>query len=118
VKLEKIEDELKMQSKSPSRMSPAKPKVLESLGTSPFPDFVHPTHECQAVNKALTRAHGECKRPKTLNASRLYVNCREVPSVLDALIHTIILQNMNNKDSSTAKKSLDKTFGVGDYDAV
>jgi endonuclease III len=119
VKLAKIEDELKAQNKSPSRMSPAKRKVLASLGSSPFPDFAHPTYEeCQEVNKALTKAHGERKRPKNMNASSLGANCGEVPSVLDALVRTILSQNTNNKNSSTAKKSLDKTFGVGNYDAV
>jgi endonuclease III len=53
-----------------------------------------------------------------MNSSSRGANCGEVPSVLDALVRTILSQNTNNKNSSTAKKSLDKTFGVGNYEAV
>src|ERR1700694_1102027 len=49
---------------SPSKMSPAKLRVLESLGASPFADFAHPTHEeCQTVNTALVKEHGNRVRP-------------------------------------------------------
>jgi endonuclease III len=104
---------------SPSKMSPAKLRVLESLGASPFADFGHPTHEdCRAVNAALVKAHGKRVRPKEMNTNALGANCGEVPSVLDALVRTILSQNTNNKNSSTAKRSLDQTFGVGNYEAV
>jgi len=104
---------------SPSKMSPSKLKILESLGASPFPDFPHPTHdECRTVNLALTKAHGKRVRPKEFKPGSLGANCGEVPSVLDALVRTVLSQNTNNKNSSTAKRSLDKTFGVGNYQAV
>jgi endonuclease III len=104
---------------SPSKMSPSKLKILESLGASPFPDFPHPTHdECRTVNLALTKAHGKRVRPKEFKPGSLGANCGEVPSVLDALVRTVLSQNTNNKNSSTAKRSLEKTFGVGNYQAV
>jgi|SRR5579862_5969309 len=104
---------------SPSKMSPSKLRILESLGSTPFPEFPHPTpDECRKVNAALTKAHGKRVRPKELNSTSLGANCGEVPSVLDALVRTILSQNTNNKNSSTAKHSLDKTFGVCNYEAV
>lgn len=112
-------EEVKAATESPSKMSPAKLKIIESLGSSPFPEFPHPTYsECQAVNAALVKAHGKRIRPKELNAASLGANCGEVPSVLDALVRTILSQNTNNKNSSTAKHSLDKIFGTGNYEAV
>jgi endonuclease III len=57
-------------------------------------------------------------RPKEFKPGSLGANCGEVPSVLDALVRTILSQNTNNKNSSTAKHSLDKTFGLGNYQAV
>jgi len=53
-----------------------------------------------------------------MNPASLGANCGEVPSVLDALIRTILSQNTDNKNSSTAKDSPDKTFGLGNYEAV
>jgi endonuclease III len=104
---------------SASKMSPAKLRMLESLSSSPFPDFAHPTpDECHEVNAALVKVHGKRVRPKELNLNALGANCGEVPSVLDALVRTILSQNTNNKNSSTAKHSLDETFGVGNYEAV
>jgi endonuclease-3 len=104
---------------SPSKMSPAKLKVLESLGSSPFPDFAQPTPgQCRAVNSALVKRHGSRIRPAHLNKPGLGANCGEVPSVLDALIRTILSQNTNNKNSSSAKKSLDRRFGKGNYEAI
>jgi len=115
----KIEEVVKEATESPSKVSPSKLKVIESLGSSPFPDFAHPTHEeCQAVNAALVKTHGKRIRPKEMNLASLGANCGEVPSVLDALVRTILSQNTNNKNSSTAKRSLDKRFGLGNYDAV
>ena len=107
------------QSSSIKIMSPAKLKILQSLGTSPYPEYPHPTQdECKSVNDALTKAHGERVRPKELNPTSLGANCGEVPSVLDALVRTILSQNTNNKNSSIAKRSLDKAFGLGNYEAI
>jgi endonuclease III len=108
-----------LSTESPSKMSPAKLRMLESLGSSPFPHFVHPTpEECRAVDAALVNVHGNRVRPKEMNLNALGANCGEVPSVLDALVRTILSQNTNNKNSSTAKQSLDKTFGPGNFEAV
>jgi endonuclease-3 len=115
----KTEQVVNEATESPSKMSPAKLKAMESLGSSPFPDFAHPTHEeCQVVNAALVKTHGKRIRPKEMNPASLGANCGEVPSVLDALVRTILSQNTNNKNSSTAKHSLDQTFGLGNYEAV
>src|SRR2546423_6176812 len=55
---------------APSKMSPSKLRILESLGSTPFPEFPHPTaDECRRVNAALTKAHGKRVRPKELNST-------------------------------------------------
>jgi len=112
-------DALEETKRSSPKMSATKLRVLQSLGTSPFPDFSHPTHdECKAVNDSLIKVHGKRVRAKVFHPASLEANCGGVPSVLDALVRTILSQNTNNKNSSTAKHSLDQTFGLGNYEAV
>lgn len=119
ISMAKLDDLAEQTRKSPSKISPAKLKLLQYLGSSPFPDFSHPTpDECNAVNHALIKTHGKRVRSAEFNQSSLGANCGEVPSVLDALVWTILSQNTNNKNSSTAKRSLDKAFGLGNYEAV
>jgi len=115
-KVDEIAREIK---DSPSKMSPTKLKIIESFGASPFPDFTHPTpEECRAVNAALVKAHGKRVRPKELDLNSRGANCGGVPSVLDALVRTILSHNTNNKNSATAKRSLDKAFGTNNYESV
>jgi len=98
--------------------SQAKLKLLNSLGCSPFPRFPHPTVKaCQEVNRLLSEIHGPRVRAEAVTSS-FAANCGDVPSVLDALVRTILSQNTNDKNASAAKKALDSVFGCGNFEAV
>ncbi|OTB12007.1 hypothetical protein K445DRAFT_321489 [Daldinia sp. EC12] len=83
---------------------------------SPYPDFPHPTpEECQRAYDVLARLHGERKRPeKVLSAPTDRAGCGDSPSVLDALVRTVLSQNTSNKNSSRAKLDMDAEYGSGD----
>ncbi|PSR90325.1 base excision DNA repair protein [Coniella lustricola] len=83
---------------------------------SPFPDFPHPTpQECRLAHKILAAQHGERKRPTTaLVAPSQRAGCGDSPSVLDALVRTILSQNTSDKNSTRAKLSMDKVYGRSD----
>ena len=85
-------------------------------GISPFPDWSHPTpEECQEVNDLLTKEHGEVKAPATIPAPSATVSgCGEVPSILDALIRTLLSAATTGTNSSMAFQGLVKTFGLLD----
>lgn len=81
------------------KMSPSLRKKLEqvdSLGTSPFPDYARPTpEECERVLRALEAGHGGPReRPEKIEyrANGGGSNCGLVPDVLDALVRTILSQ--------------------------
>ena len=100
-------------------MSLAKLRVLESLGSSPFPDFARPTPEqCHAANSVLVKKHGSRIRPAQFNKPEFGEKCGEVPSVLEVLVRMILYQNSTNKNSSLAEKSLDRRFGQGNNEAI
>ncbi|RJE26107.1 hypothetical protein PHISCL_01550 [Aspergillus sclerotialis] len=83
-------------------------------GYSPFPDWVHPTvEECEEVNKLLSSVHGEITPPKTIPEPSLTVTgCGEVPSVLDALIRTLLSGATTGKNSAMAFNGLVQKFGI------
>ncbi|KAK6955222.1 hypothetical protein Daesc_002853 [Daldinia eschscholtzii] len=83
---------------------------------SPYPDFPRPTpEECQRAYDVLARLHGERKRPeKVLSAPTDRAGCGDSPSVLDALVRTVLSQNTSNKNSSRAKLDMDAEYGSGD----
>ena len=94
-------------------MSPSLRKKLEqvdSLGTSPFPDYARPTpEECETVLRALEAGHGGPRaRPEKIEyrANGGGSNCGLVPDVLDALIRTILSQNTTNKVRGCASSRL------------
>ncbi|OCT48209.1 HhH-GPD family base excision DNA repair protein [Cladophialophora carrionii] len=114
--------------KSPSstRSTPStlKDKKLKSYAqfanVSPFPDFLHPTpEECKLAHRILSSLHGPRTRPTQLIASTDRAGCGDSPSVLDALVRTILSQNTSDVNSSRAKKSMDKIYGRSDkWDAI
>ncbi|ROV93939.1 hypothetical protein VSDG_06278 [Cytospora chrysosperma] len=124
----KLEDEsLSSPKKSPSKKStPAdlKDKKLKAYAqyanSSPFPDFAHPTpEECKLAHKILSSLHGERKRPETTVAPTSRAGCGDSPSVLDALVRTILSQNTSDTNSTRAKQSMDKVYGRSDkWDAI
>ncbi|KAM0257945.1 hypothetical protein ACHAQJ_004103 [Trichoderma viride] len=99
-------------------------RKLKSLAThsqsSPFPSFSHPTpQECSLAHSILTSIHGERRRPDTIIAPSTVAGCGNSPSVLDALVRTILSQNTSDKNSTRAKLSMDKTYGRSDnWDAI
>lgn len=87
---------------------------------SPFPDFSHPTpEECKLAHKILIQMHGARTRPKEVVASTTRAGCGDSPSVLDALVRTILSQNTSDTNSTRAKLSMDDVYGGSDkWDAI
>ncbi|KAK7744444.1 hypothetical protein SLS53_003328 [Cytospora paraplurivora] len=113
--------------KSPGKKStPAdlKNKKLKAYAqyanSSPFPDFAHPTpDECKLAHRILSSLHGVRTRPGTIVAPTSRAGCGDSPSVLDALVRTILSQNTSDINSTRAKQSMDKTYGRSDkWDAI
>lgn len=83
--------------------------------TSPFPNFSHPTpKESKLAHKILASLHGERKRPDAIVAPTNRAGCGDSPSVLDALVRTILSQNTSDTNSTRAKQSMDKAYGRSD----
>jgi endonuclease-3 len=83
--------------------------------SSPFPSFPHPTpKECSLAHRILASIHGERRRPDKIIAPNNVAGCGDSPSVLDALVRTILSQNTSNKNSTRAKLSMDKVYGRSD----
>lgn len=87
---------------------------------TPFPDFYHPTpEECKLAHRILSSLHGPRHRPKEVIASTTRAGCGDSPSVLDALVRTILSQNTSDVNSTRAKLSMDKVYGGSDkWDAI
>ncbi|EXJ82459.1 hypothetical protein A1O3_06272 [Capronia epimyces CBS 606.96] len=87
---------------------------------SPFPDFSRPTPaECKLAHRILASLHGPRTRPKEIVASTTRAGCGDSPSVLDALVRTILSQNTSDVNSTRAKLSMDKVYGGSDkWDAI
>ena len=87
---------------------------------SPFPDFSHPTsEECKLAHRILASLHGPRIRPREVVASTTRAGCGDSPSVLDALVRTILSQNTSNANSTRAKQSMDNVYGSSDnWDAI
>ncbi|KAL2398869.1 hypothetical protein ABEF93_005817 [Exophiala dermatitidis] len=82
---------------------------------SPFPDFPHPTPaECKLAHRILVSLHGPRTRPKEVIASTTRAGCGDSPSVLDALVRTILSQNTSDVNSTRAKLNMDKVYGGSD----
>ncbi|GAA5907466.1 hypothetical protein JCM5296_006915 [Sporobolomyces johnsonii] len=90
-----------------------------STGT-PFPHWPHPTPlEAQAVVTLLSSVHGLPQRPKVLvDRDDAPAGCGQVPSVLDALVRTILSQNTTSRNSTAAKEAMDRVYGRANYRAV
>lgn len=88
--------------------------------SSPFPDFAHPTpDECKLAHRILASLHGARTRPDKVVAPSSRAGCGDSPSVLDALVRTILSQNTSDTNSTRAKQSMDKAYGRSDkWDAI
>lgn len=86
-----------------------------TAGQSPFPDFIHPTAaEAQLAHKILSSLHGARVRPQEVKAQANRAGCGDSPSVLDALVRTILSQNTSDANSTRAKLSMDAVYGHSD----
>ncbi|KAJ9287339.1 hypothetical protein DTO021C3_5030 [Paecilomyces variotii] len=83
-------------------------------GVSPFPEWSRPTpEECEEVNKLLSSVHGEVIAPTSIPEPSLTVTgCGEVPSVLDALIRTLLSGATTGNNSAMAFQGLVQKFGI------
>ncbi|KAL4976453.1 hypothetical protein BDW66DRAFT_159643 [Aspergillus desertorum] len=105
----------------PSEDSGKKTKKLKKAntygltpGVTPFPDWNRPTpEECEEVNRLLTSIHGEIVAPTNIPEPSLTVTgCGEVPSVLDALIRTLLSGATTGNNSAMAFNGLVRKFGI------
>src|SRR5690606_9559168 len=92
-------------------------------GVTPFPEFGHPTpEEAKEVFDILTVEHGVQKRPEKLVASLTFTGCGEVPTVLDAVLRTVVSANTSIKISCEIMARIVSNFGVKgstvDWEAV
>lgn len=95
------------------KKSPVKRSVKASYGSTPFPDYPHPTpEEVREVFNILTEEHGVQIRPEKLVASLTFTGCGEVPTVLDAVLRTVISANTSTASSCSTLVRLVETFGV------
>ncbi|KAJ5769025.1 hypothetical protein N7520_003584 [Penicillium odoratum] len=97
--------------------TPKKPAVKNyalTPGVTPFPSWPHPTpEECEEVNKLLSNVHGVVTAPKVIPPPSLTVTgCGEVPSVLDAVIRTLLSGATTTTNASRAFEGLVKRFGI------
>ncbi|KAK4695012.1 hypothetical protein P7C71_g2661, partial [Lecanoromycetidae sp. Uapishka_2] len=88
-------------------------------GQTPFPDWAHPTaEEAQTVHDLLIASFPEEKhhrfiQPDTIPPpSEQVAGCGEVPTILDALIRTLLSANTSGKNSNSAFQGLVKRFGL------
>lgn len=115
----KVEDEASSLKKLPvdkaAALQARKLKAFTSYSKkSPFPTFSHPTpSECTLAHRILASLHGDRSRPETIVAPKDSAGCGNSPSVLDALVRTILSQNTSDANSSRAKRSMDAAYGEG-----
>ncbi|KAI0397200.1 DNA glycosylase [Xylariaceae sp. FL0594] len=89
---------------------------------SPYPDFARPRpEECKLAYKILADMHGEQRQQPSpdFKAPTDRAGCGDSPSVLDALVRTILSQNTSDRNSARAKLSMDAVYGSSDaWDAI
>lgn len=105
-----------MQEDSPAKKSRKRKTNAYGLtpGVSPFPEWPHPTREeCQQVVDLLSQVHGRQIAPATIPTPSLTVSgCGEVPSILDAMIRTLLSAATTGTNSSRAFQGLVDKFGI------
>ncbi|KAJ5663268.1 amidophosphoribosyltransferase [Penicillium longicatenatum] len=101
-------------SQSPKKAEAKKARYRPTPGVTPFPSWTHPTaEECEVANKLLSSVHGEVIAPKVIPPPSLTVTgCGEVPSVLDALIRTLLSGATTSSNSARAFNGLVQRFGI------
>ncbi len=112
----KIADEVKGPVKKKAKK--ATPYGL-TPGRSPFPDWPHPTpEEAQIVHDLLLTEIPDERKPSIAQPdtipppSEQVAGCGQVPSILDALIRTLLSAATTGKNSSSSFQGLVKDFGI------
>lgn len=84
-----------------------------------YPDWAHPTpEECQVVHDLLMNAfpkdqHSRFIQPDTIPPpSEFVAGCGEVPTILDAMLRTLLSAATSKTNSSRAFQGLVKRFGL------
>ena len=104
-----------------SEESPKKnAKKVENFPCSdPYPNWAHPTaDECQVVHGLLMSAfpkdqHSRFIQPDTVPPpSEFVAGCGEVPTILDAMLRTLLSAATSKRNSSSAFQGLVKRFGL------
>ncbi|KAJ5173721.1 uncharacterized protein N7500_001652 [Penicillium coprophilum] len=113
----KATTQLKKEPKIPITTTGRKPKKNTyglTPGISPFPELARPTaEECEVVNRLLSSIHGVVTAPATIPEPSLTVTgCGEVPSVLDALIRTLLSGATTGNNAARAFGGLVQRFGT------
>lgn len=101
--------------KSANSKSPRKSKYGLTPGKTPFPDWPKPTaEECQLVSDLLSEMHGYRPEPPKVipTPSTTIAGCGEVPSVLDALIRTMLSAATSLANSSRSFQGIVKQYGL------
>ncbi|TGJ80171.1 hypothetical protein E0Z10_g8609 [Xylaria hypoxylon] len=85
-------------------------------GRSPFPDWQAPSAaQCEEVYRLLADTHGEVEQPATIPAPSLEVaGCGEVPSVLDALLRTLLSGAVTFDGADNMMKAIAEKYGALD----
>ncbi|EKV12186.1 HhH-GPD family base excision DNA repair protein [Penicillium digitatum] len=109
----KLKKDSKIQT-TPIGRKPKKNTYGLTPGISPFPELARPTAgECEDVNQLLSSIHGVCNAPETIPEPSLSVTgCGEVPSVLDALIRTLLSGATTGNNAAKAFGGLVQRFGI------
>ena len=94
-------------------------KVEHFPCSDPYPDWAHPTaDECQVVHDLLMSAfpkdqHSRFIQPDTVPPpSEFVAGCGEVPTILDAMLRTLLSAATSKRNSSSAFQGLVKRFGL------
>ncbi|KAF6766800.1 HhH-GPD domain protein [Kalmanozyma brasiliensis GHG001] len=116
---------------SPSKKSTSERKLAsykQSILASPFPDHPLPTAaEAERVAWILGDFHGYKREsdggrglPKytTPKGEDRWGGCGDVPSVLDAVIRTVLSCNTSNRNSAAAHRSMTEHFGAKNWEAI
>ncbi|EKD14579.1 uncharacterized protein L3040_000101 [Drepanopeziza brunnea f. sp. 'multigermtubi'] len=85
-----------------------------TYGASPFPDHLEPSPKaCEEVYHILSGSHGHSRHPSEMPLPSLEVaGCGEVPSLLDALMRTILSGNTSMENANKKLIGLRDAFGL------
>ncbi|MCJ1310309.1 hypothetical protein MMC25_003971 [Agyrium rufum] len=98
--------------KKPKRTK--KPLYGITLGETPYPNWPAPTREqAQEVNDILSKTHGAVRAPKEIPLPSLTVaGCGEVPSILEALLRTLLSAHTTNANAGRAVQGIVAKYGT------